>query len=121
MPNPLDALKKAQTITATPSDKIRAQISDTPITQGMMSMPPAGALEGLLGSLRGWLPGAAKVAQAGSEASTYAPVAETLGEVNPEFTPTGGEGLYNVGKSLARQVRDPLEAAYERIKLMGGR
>lgn len=52
----------------------------------------------------------------------YSPVAETLGETMAEFTPRGGEELYNIGKRAAQGVVDPLESAYQtvRAKLSGG-
>lgn len=65
MPNPLDALKKAQTIGAGPNEQVRADINQLPVTQSVMPMLPEGALGGLLGWAKGWLPGASKVASGG--------------------------------------------------------
>lgn len=48
------------------------------------------------------------------------PVQETLGEVDPMFTPQGGEGMFNMGRSAPAPVRDPVEAAYQRLKLSKG-
>ena len=45
---------------------------------------------------------------------------ETLGEQLPEFTPRGGEGLYNVGRQAP--TRDPMEGFYQQMMTkMGGR
>ncbi|SRR5258708_2077986 len=157
MPNPLDALRKAQTIGADP------EMSQ--VTQSVMPMLPEGALAGLAGLVGKWLPRAAKVvpgaiqglpegaetmiqrlsagakpvvdsmqragAFAGdrtvgglnslaSKAAT-SPAMQTLGEVNPEFTASGGEGLYNVAKTGLKKVIDPVESAYNRLLASGGR
>lgn len=50
-----------------------------------------------------------------------APAAETLGELNPMFTPVGGEGMFNLGKKTLAKVTDPAEAAYHRLLANGGR
>src|SRR5258706_14482518 len=121
MPDPLEALKKAQTIGAGPHDASRIP----PLTQSAMPMLPEGALGALVGLAGRWLPGMAKVApraaQAVGEASSYSPVAETLGEVNPEHTAVGGEGMYNAGKAGLQKVDDPIAAVYHRILAAGGR
>lgn len=44
-----------------------------------------------------------------------APVAETLGEMAPDFTPVGGEGLYNVAKGATRKAGDSVDAAYQAL------
>ena len=50
-----------------------------------------------------------------------APVVETLGEVDPQFTPTGGEELFNVNRGGAvNKLNDPMEAAYQRYLAKGG-
>ena len=77
MPNPsypLTALKNATSI-GNPWDKIE-------VKQGMMPGPPA--LKGLASAL----PAMKRIL----------PAAETLGEVDPYFTPQGGEAMYNLGK-----------------------
>ena len=77
MPNPsypLSALKNATSI-GNPWDKIE-------VKQGMMPMPPA--LQGLSSAI----PAMRRIL----------PAAETLGEVLPDFTPVGGEAMYNLGK-----------------------
>lgn len=48
------------------------------------------------------------------------PVQETLGEANPMFTPVGGEDMYNMGKNVPPRATDPVEAAYQRLKLSKG-
>ncbi len=51
------------------------------------------------------------------------PAAETLGEVLSDFTPVGGEALYNVGKGAVvhQPSQDPSIAAYARLLLNRGR
>ena len=45
---------------------------------------------------------------------------DTLGEVNPEFTPRGGEGIYNVGRQVP--ARNPMDGFYQQMMTkMGGR
>jgi len=51
----------------------------------------------------------------------HMPVAETLGEVSPEFTPQGGEALYNVGKGALGRTADPMESVYAKIMSRMGR
>jgi hypothetical protein len=77
MPNPtypLSALKNATSI-GNPWDKIEVKM-------GMMPGPPA--LQGL--------------AKAMPAVKRIVPVAEKLGEVMAEYTPIGGEAMYNVDK-----------------------
>jgi hypothetical protein len=50
-----------------------------------------------------------------------APASEASSRMAPDFTPVGGEGLYNTGKAMLSKVMDPVEAAYHRILLSGGR
>lgn len=50
-----------------------------------------------------------------------APVAETLGEMAPDFTPVGGEGLYNVARGGVRKATDAVESAYRALLQRGGR
>lgn len=50
-----------------------------------------------------------------------APVAETLGERAAEFTPVGGEAIYNAGRG-ATQSSDAMESLYQHLmRTMGGR
>ncbi len=80
----------------------------------------AGAFGGdrTVGSWPQIVSGASRAVPRASEASSrMAPVMETLGETNPEFTPMGGEGLYNVGKEAIHGLMDPALRAY--TKLMG--
>ena len=66
--------------------------------------------------------GAAKALPGLSEASSrMAPVAETLGEISPEFTPQGGETMYNMGRKAIQGLADPTERAYQRLAGMLGR
>lgn len=59
-------------------------------------------------------------AGAGAIGEAAGPAAETLGEVSPEFTPQGGEGMYNAAKAYTRYT-DPQETAYQAILARGGR
>lgn len=45
----------------------------------------------------------------------HGPVQETLGEVHPDFTPVGGEGLYNVAKGAVLKAGDTAETAYRAL------
>ena len=67
--------------------------------------------------------GAAKGALGGLKALSekFNPVAETLGEVDPYFTPVGGEALYNIGKGASKAVADPVYASYMKLLGKGGR
>lgn len=49
------------------------------------------------------------------------PVQETLGEHDPTFTPTGGEGLFNVARGGVRKAADAAESAYGNIMARMGR
>jgi hypothetical protein len=64
----------------------------------------------------GLLPGAAA-----DLVGAAAPAAETLGEVSPEFTAVGGEGMFNMGRGALSQATDPAESAYQAILARGGR
>jgi len=124
-PNPLNALRKASSISSNPSSPDPSLIS-----RGQMPVPPWGSIMSGVGQAA---QGAAKVvpdALAGlrgalnpaSEASTYTgPVAETLGEVDPFHTPVGGEGLYNVARAGLRGIVDPVEEAYKALLSRGGK
>ncbi len=96
--NPLEALKLARR----PQPALEAQLG--PVTSSVMPMLP----QGILGPLRGLLGAKAPMTPAIN-------AAETLGEANPEFTPVGGEGLYNVAKTGVKAVTDPLEHVYAKI------
>ncbi len=51
-----------------------------------------------------------------------APHMETLGESAAEFTPMGGEGLYNAGRGAMNQNPDAMESLYQHLmRTMGGR
>ncbi len=50
-----------------------------------------------------------------------APRAETLGETTAEFTPQGGEGIYNIARPTGKQPIDPKDAAYLRVMGTMGR
>lgn len=107
--NPMEALRKARS----PQPELAAKLG--PVTQsGMPMLPGVGAFSGLKGLAEG---GLEKVAPAASSwlGKASQPVAETLGETNPMFTPVGGEGLYNVAKQGLKRAVDPVEAAYTRI------
>ena len=121
MPNPQNAWQHAATIGPTGPQK--APPGETKI--GMMPWVPPGGLGTILAGLKGWLPGAGEVASGGilgrSRAipglvpKRYAPVAETLGEANPEFTAVGGEGMYNAARGRVQRAAEPVEAAYKRV------
>lgn len=124
MPNPLEALKKASSIGADPD----AEMIHNPHNWTRAEMPLApGAIGGMTDSLKGlfrFSPANEAVMESmyqranpvfrGLEESgafsgsrtinPAAPVRETLGELNPEFTPTGGEGLYNIAKAGLKYV-----------------
>lgn len=53
--------------------------------------------------------------------STFNPIQETLGEMSSEFTPVGGESMFNMGRPPAPSIEDPVERAYKAIKSRGGR
>lgn len=119
MPNPLEALRQAQTI----GDPWQA----TPVQLQDMMGPPGGgraALQGLrwlggklgIGAAEKLVPGALQEASRGIPAA-----AETLGEQNPYFTPAGGEGMYNAAKQTLQKIVDPVEKAYNQLLQRGGR
>lgn len=45
----------------------------------------------------------------------YGPIQETLGESNPDFTPVGGEGMFNIARGATRKAGDALESAYHNL------
>lgn len=59
---------------------------------------------------------APKAVQGLAEAiSDAAPAAQTLGELLPEYTPRGGEALYNIGRQMTPRTSSPLaESAFTR-------
>ena len=98
--NPLDALKRART----PQPELETQLGE--VTQSVMPMLPGPILASLKGLLRGRPPARLPPArQAG----------ETLGEVDPYFTPVGGEGLFNVARGGIGKATSPVEAAYQQL------
>lgn len=115
----------------TPAARMAPQIEPLPAhAVGMMDkmyeqanpvfkrMQQAGAFGGdrTVGSWAQASPRAYRAAPRASEASyRIDPVQETLGEINPEFTAVGGEGLYNTGKEAMRGLMDPAVHAYMRI------
>lgn len=72
------------------------------IARGTEAAP--GALQGLRGATQG-----ARVARG------VVPAAETLGEISPEFTAVGGEGMYNASKPAVKAA-EPLESVYNKIR-----
>lgn len=113
MPNPINpamfGLQKATSIGADP----RAEAYRAMDTQRKdAAMPPPGELLHSLTSL-------GKLAVPALRRA--APVAETLGEMSPEFTPAGGEGLYNVARGGVRKATDAVESAYHALLQRGGR
>lgn len=87
-------------------------IEQNPIKQVAGSM---GDVESLIGDMRRNM---ARVPQAGSK---MAPMAETLGERAAEFTPAGGEAMYNIGKG-AGQPGAGMDGMYDLLmKRFGGR
>lgn len=45
----------------------------------------------------------------------YGPVQETLGENHPDYTPMGGEGMFNIARSGVNGAKDALESAYHSL------
>ena len=134
--DPLNALRKATSISSNPSSPDPSLIS-----RGEMPVPPFPLHIGGIGEPWGKImsgvdfatPRYAKIVPDAlqglrgalnpmSEASTYTgPVAETLGEVDPFHTPVGGEGLYNVARAGLRGIVDPVEEAYRALLSRGGK
>lgn len=79
------------------------------------------ALEGVevKQSIMPFLPGAGGLLSGLKKASPVAqkviPAAETLGEIDPMFTPVGGEAMFNAGRGAINKLIDPLEAVYAKI------
>lgn len=83
---------------------------------GMLGAKVAGPVGAEVGSaLKPSLTGLGKLAV--PSLTRGAKVAETLGEMSPDFTPVGGEGMYNVSRISA----DPLRSASSLEKLLIGR
>lgn len=101
------ALGALKSLMPSPNDPVSA-LTPTPL-----AVLPGGILRGLLGN-----GGEAIAPKALSEAShRIAPVAETLGEVSPEFTPVGREALHNIGKTVSsagHSINDLAEEAYRK-------
>jgi hypothetical protein len=97
--NPLEALRQYQ---ARASADPELNNPDN-WKQGIMPFLPGAG--GLLSGLKKATPVAQKVI----------PAAETLGEIDPMFTPVGGEELFNVGRGAVRKLVDPLESVYAKI------
>ena len=96
------------------ADPAQASVFDSPIQQGLR------ALAGLFGgndpasALAVGGPGLPVKGLAGA-ISAIAPQAQTLGELLPEYTPVGGEALYNIGRAPVPRVPNPLnESAFLR-------
>lgn len=128
--NPLEALRKAETIGPAPE-----------MTLGMMPLPPFGrAIQGL----KGLLDRAPQIEVVNpTTISQVAPTAEDVSgilgqlrgslarvptsgtrlpsQVNPEFAPVGGEGVVNAARTVAKPATDALESIYQRILAKGGR
>lgn len=82
---------------------------------GEMPLTPGG-VGSILGGLKSlWGSGAAPKAISGLQGALR-PASETLGEVSPEFTPVGGEGMYNAGKAGLQKIADPMESVYQKIR-----
>ena len=163
MADPLNALRKAQSISPDPRTVDPSQISrgemvigpgslgkaiaglrglfsrPAPIRQAVARIEPltAGATQRMEQMYQQANPTFRKLQDAGAFAgdrtvgtwSQAAPRAsnpatsaiETLGETHPEYTPAGGEELYNVGKQGLQKLSDPVEQAYQRILMARGR
>lgn len=115
--NPLEALKKASFIgpdwTMDPNIVKRGEMPMPNIgpilgAVGRYAQPAIRALGGLLGGSRGNI------------ARRSAPVMETLGERIPDFTPVGGEAMYNAGRQAPRAMAEPMEGVYQRISQLRG-
>lgn len=95
--------------------------------QGMIPAMPtdlgAKAGQSLLGLLKDRLKGnamaggleALKGLWRGKTGTPTAPpeIGTPLGQMNPEFTPVGGEGLYNMGRQAGKAIADPAENIYK--------
>lgn len=157
MPNPLDALKKAQAIGADPRAtemKRGEMVGPMPQfvgsgilrgLQGLKSLFSAPVAERAPAQIHQLTPGmvqnmerlyqqAKPVFQRMQNAGAFAGsrtidnlprvqtmAQETLGELNPEYTAVGGEGLYNIGKRAVQGLVDPAQQAYQRIMATMGR
>lgn len=122
MADPLNGLRKATSISAGPADPM-VDVQGNPVpVQGAMPAPFSLGSGGILAGLRGLFSGGAKESMNMTPEITSlgAPV-ETLGERAADFTPVGGEGLYNVARTGLKKVMDPAEAAYHAILAKGGR
>ena len=98
------------------ADPAQASVFDSPAKRGLRAVAgwlggndPASALAiggpGLQLPIKG-LAGAI---------SDIAPGAQTLGELLPEYTPVGGEALYNIGRAPVLRMPNPLnESAFLR-------
>ena len=116
MPNPQTGWQKAATIGPTGPQKA----PPGEMKMGMMPWIPSGGLGTALAGLKSWLPGAGEVASGGNLGLSraipgltprpYASVTETLGELLPEYTPRGGEAMYNMGQGAGAGVADPVAA-----------
>lgn len=107
--SPLLGLQKAQSIGSDPrAEALHAMDAG----RKDAAMPPPGELLASLTSL-------GKLAVPALRRA--APVAETLGEMAPDFTPVGGEGLYNVARGGVRKAGDAIESAYQSLLQRGGR
>lgn len=93
--------------------------------RGLTSPLQLAGMAGLGGSVIGALRAAGGAAgglgEAASAMGRAGPAMETLGEVSPEFTPVGGEEMYNVGKGATEAPQlSPLQKAYQNIMTKRG-
>ena len=103
MPNPLNpspALLGLQKATSIGPDRRAEAFRQMEDTRKDAAMPPPGELFASLTNL-------GKLAVPSLRRGA-ASAAETLGEMSPEFTAVGGEGMYNIGKGVR-----PSTAPYE--------
>ncbi len=134
MPNPLEALRQYK-LRAAPA------LEGVEVTQSIMPfLPGAGVMQGLKQATPKRLEDAVfnKIKEAGTfsgnrlnrvptegkfglSSATPRKAMERLGEFDPEFTPVGGEWLYNAGRQAVRTIADPVEQAFQKILLRGGR
>lgn len=107
MPNPLDALKQASSIGPAfdpkklPNPKLGMMPLDPSGVEGIMGIAGKipSILSGLKSAITGGTEGMAGMAQSLPQyVRSAVPASETLGEIDPEWTPVGGEEMYNVGK-----------------------
>lgn len=126
MPGPLDALRKAETIGAGPKERLRAQINETPPLVDAPPLPlPAGAVEGLVGWMKGMLPDSITGASRGLQRAASGMSGLPYGAGRAMGTsPAGAADILNPRTAeVMQQMYDkarPVVAAQEATGMFGG-